>query len=63
MEELETDDKLIESSKDKKKKSSNSKYLLIGICIIVALCSIYFLFKYVNTPKTGIIDSSKKKIL
>lgn len=62
MEELETDDKLIENLKGKKNQPNNSRYLLIGICLIVALSSICILFKYISTPKTGVIDSSKKNL-
>ena len=46
MEQLDTDEKLVENSKDKNKKnSSNSHYLLIGICVIIILIAIYLLIK------------------
>lgn len=63
MEEFDTDDKLIENSKDKKeKKSSNSKYLLITVLCIVAICAILYLFKIIKAPnfnggEAGINDS------
>ena len=46
MEPLDTDEKLVENSKDKNKKNfSNSHYLFIGICVIIILIAIYLLIK------------------
>ena len=59
MEQLETDDKLVEGQKEKKSKLSF--YLLIGICSICILCWICLLYNYMKAPKAGAIDGSKKK--
>ena len=59
MEQFDQDDKLIENSKDKKEKNSNSLYLLIGVCCTVALCAILCFFKIVksSSPNSGDADS------
>ena len=60
MEQFDQDDKLIENSKDKKEKNtSNSLYLLIGVCCTVALCAILLFFKIVksSSPNSGDADS------
>jgi len=64
MEQFDTDDKLIENSKDKKgkkeKKCTTSHYFLIVLCCIFAFCAFYFMFKYYKStsPKEIPIDSS-----
>ena len=61
MEQFDQDDKLIENSKDKKgKKASNSLYLLIGVCCLVALCAILCLFKIVKTSCPNSVDDPSK---
>ena len=59
MEQFDTDDKLIENSKDKKDKSSNTRYLLIGICCLVVIGAIILLFKYLNPSSSAILESGK----
>lgn len=59
MEQFDTDDKLIENSKDKKDKSSNTRYLLIGVCCLVVIGAIILLFKYLNPSSLGSLDSGK----
>lgn len=66
MEQFDTDDKLIENSKDKKeKKSSNSRYLLIAILCIVAICAIVLLIKVLKgqNPNSGVSNSKYKYII
>ena len=54
MEQLDTDDKLLENSKVKKPKDSSlSRYLLIGICCLIVLFAICLLFKVLKNPSTG----------
>ena len=59
MEQLDTDDKLVEDSKNKKAKSSSS-YVLIGVICLIAVCAMIFLFNYIkNVNSGGKIDGSK----
>ena len=57
MEELDTDEKLVENSKDKKKPSVSSKYVLIGVICFVVLFAIVFFLKLLNSR--GSTDGSK----
>ena len=64
MEQFDTDEKLVESSKDKKGNSSKSHYVFIGVCCLIVLCAIIFLFKYITSQNSSgkqmPIDNSKK---
>ena len=54
MEQLETDDKLLEDSKARKPKdSSSARYLLIGICCLIVLFAICLLIKVIKNPSKG----------
>ena len=62
MEQFDTDDKLIENSKDKKKETSCLHCLLIIILCVIALGLILFLFKYVKKPESddmSVVNHSK----
>ena len=66
-EQFDTDEKLINSTKEEKNKSSItcSQYLLIACFSIITLCALYCLFKQVKTPTipqtpTPTFDISKK---
>jgi ABC-type phosphate transport system permease subunit len=48
MEQFDTDEKLVENSKDKKEKSSFFHCFIIIACCIVALCLIFAVFKFVK---------------
>ena len=48
MEQFDTDEKLVENSKDKKPKSSGFHCFVIFALCVVALCLIFFLFKYLK---------------
>ena len=60
MEQLDTDEKLVENSKDKKKSSFPSHYVLIGVICFVILFAIVFLFKIMNSQGS---DSNKKSFI
>jgi len=61
MEQFDTDEKLMENSKEKKQqKTSMGQFLLIGFLSIIALVLIFCLFKYFKNPANEVtIDSSK----
>ena len=60
MEQLDTDEKLVENSKDKKKSQDYSKYVLIGVMCLVVLFALIFIFNYIKNGSAGQTDSSKK---
>ena len=66
MEEFDTDEKLINSSKEEKNKSAITctQYLLITCFSLISLCALYCLFKQVKTtpdvPATPTFDISNK---
>lgn len=57
MEQLDTDEKLVENSKDKKKPAISSSYVLIGVICLVVLFAIAFFFKLINSR--GSTEGSK----
>mgnify|MGYP006873081029 CR=1 len=61
MEQFDTDDNLMENSKEKKpQKATASQFLLIGTLSLIALVALFLLFKYLKNPSEGaVIDSSK----
>ena len=52
MEQFDTDEKLVQSSQDKKKESSGFHCLIILIFCVIALGLIFFLFKYLRKPNS-----------
>ena len=52
MEQFDTDEKLVENSKDKNEKTSSFHCFIIIGCCILALCLIYCVFKYVKKENT-----------
>ena len=63
MEQFDTDDKLIENSKNKKEKKTSSLHcFIIILCCIFALCLIFAVFKYVkkghDDDEENLIDHS-----
>ena len=52
MEQFDTDDKLVENSKDKKVESK-SHYVLIGVWCLIILFAIFFLFNYIKHQNTS----------
>lgn len=52
MEQFDTDEKLVENTKDKKKETSGFHCFIIIFFCIVALALILFLFKYLRKPNT-----------
>ena len=61
MEQFDTDDNLMENSKEKKpQKATTSQFLLIGALSLIALVALFLLFKYLKKPiGATVIDSSK----
>ena len=63
MEQFDTDEKLIQNSKDKKKETSGSHCLIIIIICVFALALIFFLFKYLRKPNSeedmSVVNHSK----
>ena len=63
MEQFDTDEKLVQNSKDKKKETSGFQCLIIIIFCIIALVLIFFLFKYLRKSnaeeETSVVDPSK----
>ena len=61
MEQLDTDVKLMESSKDKKeKKTSSYTFLLIILCAIIGLGLIYYLFQGIKPKKVEVPPTNSK---
>ena len=47
MEQFDTDEKLVENSKDKKEKNSSLCCFITIACCVIALCLIFEVFKFV----------------
>lgn len=64
MEQFDTDEKLVENSKEKKPKNSCLHYFIIAVFCICALCLIFFLFKSLKKKNKkqnmSIADESKQ---
>lgn len=64
MEQFDTDEKLVENSKDKKSESK-SHYALIGVCCLIVLFAIIFIVNYIrhqNSSGTTLSTDSSKKL-
>lgn len=63
MEQFDTDEKLIENSKDKKEKTSFFHCFIIIACCLFALCLIFTLFKFMKKEnlddENNLINHSK----
>jgi hypothetical protein len=59
MEQFDTDENLVEKSKNKKNESK-THFLLIGICCIIIIGGIIFLYKYVKSQNNPAIVADSK---